>query len=154
RCCRDWRYRGPGPAASSDTSPAWASAAWAALLLLTSLAAPLVAVAARTAAATRPGRGRGLRVRRLLGQVVPVVHPHLDADIPLRGGRLGKPLPPLAPRGGRGDAPRLRLPAPGLSRPAEPAGELELDPLGPGVHALFHRLLHGPPEAGPLLKLL
>src|SRR5262245_23625923 len=122
--------------------------------LLAPLAAALVAVAARAAAAAGSGRARGLGDRRLLGQVIPVVHPHLDADVPLGRGRLGETVVHLRPQGGQRDAALHRLLAPGHFRPAQPAGQLQLDPPGPGVHALFHRLLHGPPEASPLLELL
>ena len=41
-----------------------------------------------------------------------------------------------------------------ISDAAEPAGELDLDALGPAVHRLLHGLLHRPAEARPLLELL
>src|SRR5205823_6117374 len=91
----------------------------------------------------------------LLGvQVVPVVDPHLDADVPLGGLGLGESVLDLGPQRGQRDAARHVALRPGHLGPAQPAGELDADALGARLHGLVQGPLERAAEAGPLLQLL
>src|SRR5262249_50846603 len=60
----------------------------------------------------------------LLGiKIIPVVDPHLDADVPLGGLGLGEPVFDLRPQRGQRDAPLHAALGPGHLGPAEPPGE-------------------------------
>src|SRR5436305_9345354 len=61
----------------------------------------------------------------LLGvQVVAVIDPHFNADVPLGGLGLGKPVFNLRPQGGQRDAARHVLPGSGHLGAAQPPGHL------------------------------
>src|SRR5687768_3845276 len=83
-----------------------------------------------------------------------LIDPHLNPDVALRGGRLGKAVVDLRPQGGQ------RHRAAGLLFPArhfgasQTAGQLNLDALGPGLHRGFRGALHGAAEAGAFAQLL
>src|SRR5262245_64284380 len=80
-------------------------------------------------------------IGRLLGvQVVPVVDPHLDADVALGGLGLGEPVLDLGPQGRKRDAAGHAALGAGHLGPAQPPGQLDADALGPGLH----RLVEGP----------
>src|SRR5437588_7759429 len=77
----------------------------------------------------------------LLGvQVVPVVDPDLDPDVPLGGLGLGEAELDARPQRGQRDAAGHAGFLPGHLGAAQPAGQLDFDALG----AVLHRLVHGP----------
>src|SRR5262249_17198477 len=90
----------------------------------------------------------------LLVQIIAVIDPYLDADVALGGLGLGEAVIDAGPRGRRRDGAVHAASGAGHFRAAQPAGELQTNALGPGLHRLVHRPLHRPPEAGPLLELL
>src|SRR6516165_4731188 len=90
----------------------------------------------------------------LLGvQIVSVVNPYLDADVPMGGGSLGKPKFNLGTQRGQGNAAVHAAFRAGHLGPTQPAGKLDPYALGPVFHRLVHGSLHGPPEAGALFQL-
>src|SRR5438105_6405508 len=69
----------------------------------------------------------------LLGvQVLPVVDPHLDADVALRGAGLGKPVLDARPQRRQRDAAGHARLLPGHFRAAQPAGQLQAHAPRPG----------------------
>src|SRR5262245_31098378 len=86
-------------------------------------------------------------------RIVAVVDPHLDADVPLGGLGLGKPVLDTGPQRGQRDAARHVALRPRHLGPAEPARQLDADPLGPRLHGRVQGPLHGPAKAGPLGQL-
>src|SRR5919199_3424411 len=91
----------------------------------------------------------------LLGaEVVPVVDPDLDADVPLRRLGLGEAVLDLGPQGRQRDAAGHGALGAGHLGAGQPAGQLHAHPLGAGLHRGVDGPLHRPAEAGPLLELL
>src|SRR5262245_28460101 len=90
----------------------------------------------------------------LLGQIIPVIDPDLDPDVPLGGRCLGEAVLDARSQGRQRDRAVLALLAAGHFRAAQPPGELHLDAAGAVLHCLRDRLLHRAAEAGPLLQLL
>src|SRR6266850_2438541 len=73
----------------------------------------------------------------LLGaQVVPVIDPYFDADMPLGSLGLGKPVFNLCPQGGQRNAARHVLLRPGHLGTAQAAGHLDANALRARLHRL------------------
>src|SRR3989442_14236661 len=89
-------------------------------------------------------------IAALLVEIVAVIDPHFDADVPLGGLGLGKAILNACPQRRQRDAPGHALFAAGHFGAAQPAGELDAHAAGATLHRLVHRTLHRPAKAGPL----
>src|SRR5579875_185197 len=93
--------------------------------------------------------------RLFLGsEIIAVVDPHLDADVALGRLGFGKAVFDLGPQGGQGDAAGHATLRAGHFCTAQPAGQLNTNPLGPRFHRCIDSALHSAAKAGPLLQLL